>query len=82
VENFVFLVLVTYGQFHLSSDDLYLTSSPVRSLIHVKFLISQCSVLALADGLCYAWLVYPILHWCRCLEIGTRSTDWVQLSKF
>jgi hypothetical protein len=39
-------------------------------------------VLTLADGLCCVWFIYPILCWCWCLELGTNSVDWVQLSKF
>jgi hypothetical protein len=39
-------------------------------------------VLALADGLCCAWLVFPTLHWCRCAEIGSSSIDWAQLNRF
>jgi hypothetical protein len=39
-------------------------------------------VLNLADGLCCAWLIYPIVNWCSCLEIGTGSIDWAQLSTF
>jgi hypothetical protein len=38
--------------------------------------------LALADGLCCAWLVYPIWCWYRCPETGTSSIDWVQRSRF
>jgi hypothetical protein len=39
-------------------------------------------VLTLADGLCCAWFIYPILCWCWCPEIGTNSIDWAQLSRF
>jgi hypothetical protein len=42
-------------------------------------------VLALADGLCCTWFVYPISCWCRCLEVGTIATnsiDSAQLSRF
>jgi hypothetical protein len=39
-------------------------------------------VLTLADGLCCAWLVYPILFGCRCPETGTSSIDWAQMSRF
>jgi hypothetical protein len=27
-------------------------------------------------------VVYPILCWCRCPEIGTSSIEWAQLSRF
>jgi hypothetical protein len=36
-KNFVFLVLVPYGEFRLSSDDFYLDKSLVQGLIHVVF---------------------------------------------
>jgi hypothetical protein len=39
VGKFVFLVLVPYGEFRLSSDDFYLDSSLVQGLIYVEFLI-------------------------------------------
>jgi hypothetical protein len=39
-------------------------------------------LLALADSLCCAWFIYPILYWCWCPEIGTSSIDWAQLSRF
>jgi hypothetical protein len=39
-------------------------------------------VLALADGFCCAWRVYPISCSCRCPERGTRTMDWDQLSRF
>jgi hypothetical protein len=39
-------------------------------------------VLTLADGLCCAWFVYPILCWCRCLEVETSCIDWAQVSRF
>jgi hypothetical protein len=38
--------------------------------------------LALANGLCCVWLVYPTWGWHRCPEIGTSSIDWAQLSRF
>jgi hypothetical protein len=38
-------------------------------------------VLTLADGLCCAWFIYPVLCWCWCSEIGTNSIDWAQLSR-
>jgi hypothetical protein len=44
--------------------------------------IFQCFVLALADGLCYSWLAYPICCLYRCPEIGSTSLDWAQLSRF
>jgi hypothetical protein len=37
--KFVFLALVSHGEFRLFSDDLYLDSSLVHGLIHVEFLI-------------------------------------------
>jgi hypothetical protein len=40
------------------------------------------SVLTLADGLCCAWFMYPILCWCWYLEVGNRSINWAQLSRF
>jgi hypothetical protein len=57
----IFHVLVPNGEFQLSSDDFYLDNSLVQGLILVEFLIFSCFVLALADGLCCVWLVYPIL---------------------
>jgi hypothetical protein len=39
-------------------------------------------VLTLADVLCSAWFVYPILCWCWCPEIGTSSIDSDHLSRF
>jgi hypothetical protein len=56
-----------------------------RNNFHTYHLLKNsksCFVLALADGLCCAWLVYPVLRWYRCPEIGTSSIDWVQLSRF
>jgi hypothetical protein len=41
-----------------------------------------CFVLALADGLCCDWLVYPIGCWYRCPEIRTSYIDSAQLSRF
>jgi hypothetical protein len=38
-------------------------------------------VLALTDGLFWAWFVYPLLCWCRCPEIRTSSVDRAQLSR-
>jgi hypothetical protein len=38
VGKFVFIVLVSYGKFLMSSDDFYLDSSLVQGLIRVKFL--------------------------------------------
>jgi hypothetical protein len=37
--KFVFLVLVPYGEFRLSSDDFCLESSLVQGLMRVEFLI-------------------------------------------
>jgi hypothetical protein len=34
---FIFIVLVPYGEFCLSTDDFYLNNSVVQSLIRVKF---------------------------------------------
>jgi hypothetical protein len=39
-------------------------------------------VLTLADDLCCAWIIYPILCFCWCPEKGTSSTDWAQLIRF
>jgi hypothetical protein len=33
MENFVFLALVPYGKFHLTSDDIYLDNSLVQDFI-------------------------------------------------
>jgi hypothetical protein len=38
------------------------------------------SVLTLAGGLCSAWLIYYIVCWCWCLEIGTSSFEWAPLT--
>jgi hypothetical protein len=46
------------------------------------FLMFLIFVLTLADGLRYAWFIYPILCWLWCLEIGTSSINWAQLSRF
>jgi hypothetical protein len=46
----------------------------------VEFLIFECFVLALADGLCCAWFAYPSLCSFTCPEIGINSIDWAQLS--
>jgi hypothetical protein len=35
----------------------------------------------LPDGLCCVQFIYPALCWCMCLEIGTSSTEWAQLSR-
>jgi hypothetical protein len=45
----------------------------------VEFLILQYFVLAFADGLCCAWLIYYIWCWCRCPEIWISSLNWVSL---
>jgi hypothetical protein len=42
-------------------------------------------LLTLADVLCCAWFLCPILCWFRCPEIettGTNSIDWAKLSRF
>jgi hypothetical protein len=39
-------------------------------------------VLTDSYGLCCAWFMYPVLCWYLCLEIGTSSIDWAQLSRF
>jgi hypothetical protein len=39
-------------------------------------------VITLANGLCCALFMYPILCCSWCPEIGTRSIDWAQLSSF
>jgi hypothetical protein len=39
------------------------------------------SVLTLAEGLCCACFIYPILCWCRCPEIGTSFINLGQLSR-
>jgi hypothetical protein len=32
------------------------------------------------DGLCCAWFMYPILCWCKCLEVGTSSVNLAELN--
>jgi hypothetical protein len=59
VGKFVFLVLVPYEEFRLTRNDFYLYNSLVQGLTCVVFNILYF-VLALADGLCCVWLVYPI----------------------
>jgi hypothetical protein len=67
----------------LSSYDLFWDNSLVQGLIRVDFfLIFKVFVLALADGLCCACVLYHIWFWYRCPEIGTSSTDLSQLSTF
>jgi hypothetical protein len=46
------------------------------------FIILQCFVLALADGLCYALLVYPILVLVQVSGDRSSSIDWAQLHSF
>jgi hypothetical protein len=59
------------------------TAQSICKVSYVRsFLIFECFVLALADGMCCAWLVYPIRCWYRGPEIRTNSKDWVQLNKF
>jgi hypothetical protein len=48
----------------------------------MEFIIFECFVLTLADGLCCAEFEYPILRWCRCPEKGISSIDWAQLIRF
>jgi hypothetical protein len=81
VGKFVSFMLVPYRE-RLFTDDFYSDSSLVQGLIRVKFLIFSRFVLALADGLCCAWLVYPNWCWYSCPEIQTSSIDWAQLSMF
>jgi hypothetical protein len=38
-------------------------------------------VLTPTDGLCCVRFVYHVLCWLWCLEIGTGSIDWAQLSR-
>jgi hypothetical protein len=38
-------------------------------------------VLTPADGLCCVWFIYAVLCWFWCLEIGTSSINWAQLSR-
>jgi hypothetical protein len=52
---------IPYGKVRLSSDYFYPASSLVQGLICVEFINVSMFCLALADGLCCAWLVYPIL---------------------
>jgi hypothetical protein len=66
----------------LFGDDIYSDSTLVLCLIYVEFLMFLMLVLTLADGLCCAWFVWPVVCWCRCLEIGTGSISWGKLSKF
>jgi hypothetical protein len=57
VGKFVFFALVPYGELRLSSAD----SSLVQGNIYRVFYYFNIFVLALTDGLCCGWLVYPIL---------------------
>jgi hypothetical protein len=51
--------------------------------LHVwSFLMFLMFVLTLADGLCCACFIYPILCRCWCPEIVTSPIAWVQLSRF
>jgi hypothetical protein len=59
-------MLVPYREFYLSSDDFYSDSTLVLGLMRVEFMFF---VLTLADGLCCAWFVYPILWWRRCQDM-------------
>jgi hypothetical protein len=91
----VFFMLVLYREC-LFSDDVYsgrtliLTTSAMKQCMDIGarpdvsgiFLLLLTFILTLADGLCHAWFIYPILCCCWCLEIGTSSTDWAQLSRF
>jgi hypothetical protein len=68
----------TIQRIYLSNDDFYSDCTLVLCLISVDFF---CFILTLANGLCCAWFVYPILCWSRCSEIGTGSIDWAKLSR-
>jgi hypothetical protein len=37
--------------------------------------------LTAAGDLHCVWFIYPVLCWCWCPEIRTRSIDWTQLSR-
>jgi hypothetical protein len=62
----------TIKRFRPSNDDFYLDRPHVCRVF----------VLALADSLHCAWLVYPIWCWYRCPEIRASSIDWAQMSMF
>jgi hypothetical protein len=59
----------------LFSDDFYCNGILVLGLTCVEFFMSIIFILTLADGLCSAWFLYPILCWCRCPEIRNSYTD-------
>jgi hypothetical protein len=60
VGKFVFLVLVPYGVFHLSSDDIYSDSSLVQGLIRVELLMF-CLNSRRYFALCLACIPYLVL---------------------
>jgi hypothetical protein len=78
------------------SDDFYSDSTLILTTIAVKqcrdigarshvcgvLLVFLIFVLILADGLCCAWFIYPILFWYWCPETGTSSNDWDELNRF
>jgi hypothetical protein len=81
-ENCFFFKSFATQRIYLSSHYIYSDSALVLGLIRAEILTSSKFVLTLADGLCCAWFVYPILPSCRCPEIGTSSIDWVHMSRF
>jgi hypothetical protein len=50
--------------------------------ILMRILMFLMGVLTLADYLCCAWFICPILCWCWCPGIGTNSVIWAQLNRF
>jgi hypothetical protein len=88
--------VVTIQRIYLLSDDFYsdstliLTTLAVKECMVIGARLHVCRVyfdilmfvLTLADGLCCAWCIYPVLCWCWCPELGTSSIDWAQLSRF
>jgi hypothetical protein len=78
----VFFMLVAYREFFSLMITSILIILVPGLICVVPFLEFLMFVLILADGLCLAWSAYPILCYCRCLEIGTSSINWAQLSRF
>jgi hypothetical protein len=78
----LFFYVGTIQRIYLSSNDIYSDSTLVLGLIWEEFRLKFLMfVLTLANGLCCAWYVYPILCCCRWMEIGTSCINWVQFSR-
>jgi hypothetical protein len=65
------------------STRIYSITSSSWSLVwEPQILYFLIFVLALTRGLHCVWLVYSILCWYKCPEIGTSSVDMAQLNRF